>query len=126
MLTKAIISDKSKKWLTTGAQGQKMNGVKALPDEILGRLAAAAKTTVPAIKKMNTAELARMVMVAEAMKNRARVTGSKFKDARVEGNKAIVTVTLPDGGPKRYALVKEGGKWKLDGEETKKLETPKK
>lgn len=121
----AFISDKSRKWLVSGAQGQKMAAVKHLPDEILARLAHAAKTTVAELKKMNTVQLARAVMVAEAVKNKARVLGSQFKDAKVEGDRAVVTVTRSDGQQQRYVLIQEGGKWKLDGEETKKLELAK-
>lgn len=117
------ISRKSQKALTEGDGAKNIETLKAMPDDQLTQVVAEWMVSVPDLRKMSNEEImiASLNGVLRDEKTRDEALGSKWKEVKIDGDKAIATTIKPDGKEEKSVLVKEDGTWKMDTEETDKL-----
>ncbi|MCE9581825.1 MAG: hypothetical protein K8T20_04830 [Planctomycetes bacterium] len=117
------ISRKSQKALTEGDGAKNIETLKAMPDDQLTQVIAEWMVSVPDLRKLSNEEIiiASLNGVLRDDKAREEALGSKWKEVKIEGDKAVATTIKPDGKEEKSVLVKEDGTWKMDTEETDKL-----
>ena len=121
----AYLSNDSRDLLVSDGDG-KIKTLRTLPDGVLRQLAdGAGIETSPFVLRMLPVEnLAKIIMLGEARKNKDKILGSKWEGVALDGDSAVITVTLPDGTEKVSVLVKEEGTWRLNGPATHKARHP--
>ncbi|KAF0245212.1 MAG: hypothetical protein FD180_1759 [Planctomycetota bacterium] len=118
------ICEKSRKKMTESDEARKqMDQLKGMPDEQLGVIVKDMGVTPAEFKKLSNEEimLLQMNQVVKEESEQKKARETKWKEAKIDGDKAIATTIEADGKEEKAALVKEGGTWKIDIEETDKL-----
>lgn len=118
------ICEKSRKQMTEGEEAKKqMEALKGMPDDQLAPVIKDWGVTAAELKKMTNEEIMILQMnrLAKDEDEQKKARETKWKEAKIDGDKAVATTIKPDGKEEKVALVKEGGTWKVDIEETEKV-----
>ncbi|MEK7469769.1 MAG: hypothetical protein AAB074_20565 [Planctomycetota bacterium] len=123
-----FICEKSRKKMTESDEAKKgMDQLKAMPDEQLAEVVKTWGVTPAELKKMSNEEIMILNMnnMTKEEEEQKKARETKWKEVKIDGDKAVATTIEPDGKEEIVALVKEGGTWKIDIEETEKIKEKK-
>jgi hypothetical protein len=117
-----LLSESSRKSIMEGEKPN-MEAVQKLEGEALASEARERGVTTDALRKASLEDYCIMNfgMRLKDETERKKQEGSKWKEAKINGEKAVAVSILADGTEEKTALVKEGGAWKVDIEESAKL-----
>lgn len=112
----ATLSAKSRKELIEQEGKANVDRIRAASDADLEKIAKSLGTTPRELKTSNAEEV--VLLILKSLMNdeqeRKKVEGTKWKEAKIDGDRAVAIVTRADGSEDRDALVKEDGTWKVD------------
>ena len=117
----SVLSDASMDEVLNGSMSTFLQTIPTMPDEQLEPLAKAAGVTAAEMRAMPPTDLAKYLMLAEAVKNKHEIVDAEWKGAAVTGDQAVIT-TSSEVGEKKWAFVKQSDGWRMDGPGTAKLE----
>jgi hypothetical protein len=122
-----MFSSASHKWFVKSMAEMK-DGMKDAPEEGLARTAERFGMKVDEFKAADPEKLAKAMLGAQSKdaKEKAKMEKTSFVKADVEGDKALCETKEADGSAEFVVLVKEGGDWKFDVEQSQEYDKKKK
>lgn len=122
-----MFSTASQKWFVK-SMGEMKESTKDVPDENLAKIAEGYGLSLADFKAADGEKLAKAMLAHQSKdeKEREKMTKSSFVKADIQGDKAFCEMKEHDGSPEFIVLVKEGGDWKFDVEQSQEYDKKKK
>ncbi len=122
-----MFSTASQKWFIKSMAEMK-DGMKDAPEEGLAKTAEGFGMTVAEFKAADAEKLAKAMLTAQSKdaKEKEKMEKTSFVKADVQGDKAMCETKEADGSAEYVVLVKEGGEWKFDIEQSQEYDKQKK